>query len=239
MRLIRFGLAALLGLLLAPLPAPAQDSFLPMVKEGQVYEYTLTLPHLVLALPPGGWTLVSANESLNSTKDVTVLDLTLAQIERGTLAEFLTVTTNVGPNARGWLPYKDCDRKDVYYSEKIANDANRQDCRWINHIVYDSISYYAPAVGRNIQSYAREKRVAFPPTTLMKAVRLANKTTFLTVQHHINPAMLDINDAPTTWADSPWHPAVVLSDPVRLDILRSTETDLARWYARIKDDNHF
>ncbi|HYD67627.1 hypothetical protein [Azospirillum sp.] len=210
------------------------DSAILKYKEGLAYRGHIELPRFTIPLPPGVWQLSAANEKRNNNND-NILSLTLAKTESGILSSWLVIDTNVDPASWGWVLPQWCSRKDVYYSVLEAYYKHEQDCRWLNHIVWEQTDSYTPSVGKNIRNFARANNIKFPRLGISEWIYLANERSFLTVNLITNPESLGFSvDSETTWASSPWHKDLVLQDPKRLAVMNTLKQHLDEYREKLK-----
>jgi hypothetical protein len=219
--------------------APAQaDSVTDKYKPGTAFEADIQLPLFAMPLPKGKWKVAYAHETQNNNKN-TLLELGLVQTDSETLTDLLIINTNVDAVNSGWVTNAACSRTDLAHIFVVANDVNQQDCYGVNHFVWKDDSDFKPKAGMNAQQYARNAGLTFPNTTLAKFYRLANRSAFVQMHHHVNTSVYNVKDLKTGWNDSRWHKDKIAEDPKRLIAVDQARDEAETWYLKAKMAGYF
>jgi hypothetical protein len=183
---------------------------------------TIDLEVRSVPLPQGIWTVVSV-EAGRSTKQNPVTRVYLAELERGQLWRWISITTNAGFKEGTWRRDKDiCDRTNAHFNySDSAHNPNEAECWIVNHWG-QALGSHPPQAA--VDFFRWSDTLGRPNTSVGTAYFFVKKSDFLKVQYEINPVLVGFPDTPTaTWRGNPWHVDVASKDPKKLASLREVK----------------
>lgn len=207
-------------------------------KPGARFTGEIKLPLFAAPLPPGDWTTAYINDWRDNNKNM-LIEIGLLKNDGAAVTDILTIRTNVDATSAGWLANGMCSRADVLHNEVMVNLVEKQDCWGVNHNVWKETTDFTPTQGANFQQFAQTLGLSYPTTTVTSFVRMANRSAFIEMQHHINSATLGVNDPKLGWSDSLWRKDRVASDPTRVAVVEKIREQSKAWHEQLKTVGYF
>ena len=223
----RFALACLVPLLLA---FGAGSAWAHGFHPGQAFSGILPVAGKQVPLPDGVWYIAGYRRgALESSIDFgpygVIHDLVLFRADGDTAGAFIHVHANALPVKDGWGISCDCQRQDGYATAMRYQSGWDVSCVFLVH-TQSTLTEASSRAWMDALVYAREHRIAIPPTWITAGFRVANRRDILDVRVAFNPEAEGLPaDAPGPWEDSPWHATRLEADKTRSRFLQ----DLAVW----------
>jgi len=168
-------------------------------------EYPTANGRVVVPLPEGKWIVAGAGYTRMSY-DNPFEEVVLINQSKNGYVSLIEITSSIAVPKYGWSRATMCERKDMYFMERITNAAGgMQDC-WGLQILSTDLSGDLPEYWKQAGIFAEQNGINLGFDAYTVSYNFADKAYFLRVSHLSEPAFADMETLKALGRD--WYPKV-------------------------------